>query len=929
VIKRHADQDLTNGTDTALSRLLAARQGQLESLVADQREMAQALQAQYAALQSRRGSEGRSAAVWLSRRRMLQLTGAGLAGGAVLGAFGAPSLAGASTLSAVARPASSTVGKADGPVIYVPAPTGGAETDTPNILRCLSKAGSGSTVVFQTSATEVYSINQELPVRRGVRLTGMGAAAQRSPGGSVLPTMPTLQQAADTDLHCIVGSQNYLSGLYGPSNPGRYPQYDKLYNDGEVLRVVYSAIEVDHLAFDGQNGGAGSGNTMGHALVFMTYGANIHDNYILNAANTGLYMSDENYLGQGAINENHENRIQDNTIVNPGWWGIRVDNDPGGAGGSTDGHILNNIILSPSKQQSSSGPVLQSIKQPYEAIHMENAAGWWIVNNLMVACPGNGIYTNTTGGLHLDYNTIDGFGCYPKEHQTYVGMNITTAGQTKLHPGRVIGNVVVAYEAANPYSPATQAKLSNVYQYFKISMQIDVGRLAQPSYDAYPISADNVAHQGSQPPGPVPNANIPHTDIVTVPQGASAGVLVGMGISDALDLIKPGTMVTKVVPGTGANPDTIYLSSRAVRTATDDTVSFRGPTSVAWTYVNALASANMWVHRSNDVCTGSITAKPVITIVPTSGQPTPTVTLWDTEYYAGGAYIDYPSETASAGQIITASGTAGSATWAPDSSEVNRAAGGVLEGDLPDPTFSPDLVTTLTSSGTYTVPTLASLLHISGVGGGGGGGGGTVGTNRQVGGAGGAAGTTAEQIINVTGGSTLTVTIGAGGSAGPAGTSGRTGGAGGAGGTTTVSGQGVAVAAGGGPGGSGAAQGTEAVNGGAYGAPPGETSNSPTASSGGYSGQYGGSPYGLSPGGGGGGGGVYRTKGGGGGGAGTAQDGGGNGGSGASSNPSGQSGGSAGSPGCPGGGGGSAAAGGTAGAGGSGASGFVVIRVVG
>jgi hypothetical protein len=866
----------------------------------------------------------------LTRRRLLKWTGAGVAGGAALNYLDHSGVAQATTArspGALAAGVPTTPGK----VLLVPPPTGVSSTDTANILQALHAANGGTSVVLQWSPTAVYAIDQELPIPRGVRLTGNGASSQFVPGTGRPDTLPTLQQVLGVNLVCIAGSASFLDGLYGPANPGKYSAYNSLYDNGTPAHAVDSGIEVDHLAFDGQNGGTGTGNTKGHGLVMFSYGAKTHDCFLVNVANIGIWMADANYLGTGSSDENHENRIQDNTIINPGWYGIKVDNDYGGSGGSTDGHILNNLVWSPSHQRQVSGPQLNPIsKRPYEGLRMENAAGWWIVNNHLVACPGDGAYFNTTGGLHLMHNTLDGFGCNPLPGTTYVGFNITTAGQTKLHPGRMIGNLAAAYEWSNPYAPATKPSSTNTYSYFVLAMQTDPGRLVQPTYTAYPTHSDNVAQQASQLPAPIAGASIltGNPKKVTVPQGSASAVAAGMAVTDSLGLIPKGAIVKSVTPGIGTSPDTIVLTA-AGTPGSGDTLSFVGPTSVAWTYVNALPSSGMVVHRTNETATGTINPVPVITIKTTAGKPTPTVTLLDPASYVGGEFLD-PRTPPVPGDLIVAGSAAGSTTWKTSipGLTVDPTAGGALIGSFPNPWLSPDSVTTFTSSGSLVVPAWATRARITCVGGGGGGGGGLGGSNRQVGGAGGAAGSTAERVVDVTGSTTLTITVGAGGTGGAGAASGGTPGDGGAGGASLVTAGSVLVRAGGGAGGQGATSGLNPVSGAAFGAPQGVTALATLASGGGASGLPGGSPFAASPGGGGGGGSATALLGGTGGSAGTQDAGGAGGTMGGQPGTSGGAGGTAGSPGGPGGGGG-AGAGAAGGPGGAGAPGYVIVQAIG
>ena len=660
------DRDLSTSITEAV-----AEQAHLETVVASQRDGRASLQAMVDALSTGTctGAPDRTPGHGvLPRRRMLQWVGAGLAGSAAVAALprigsgflpssGRRTPMGASLLGLELANHAALDAILPSPTIVVPAPTGTSSVDTPNILQALKKAKGGTTVVLQWSPTAVYAIDQELPIFPGVRLTGNGGSIPRAPG-----SLPTLQQVTGVPLQSIAASASYLAGLYGPASPGKYPLFNDLYNNGVPRSTVDGAIEIDHVVFDGQNGGTGSGNTAGHGMVLLSFCAKLHDCYFLNIANTAIVLAESNYLGTLVSNENHENRIQENTIINPGWHGLYVGNATGGA---TDGYILDNNITSPSQQQRTSGPQINpGTGNCYEGIRMVNAAGWWMVNNHLFACPGDGAYFNTTGGLHLLYNTIDGFGCSPQHRGRYIGFNITTAGQTKLHHGFVIGNLATAYETANPFAAGVTATPSNTYLYFRMIMQTNVGRKAQPTYQAFVNQSDNIAHQGSQPPPPIPNVTIPIANAlsIAVPNGAAAGATPGIVITDSLGLIRPGTTVVSVTPGSGGTPDTIVLSAKAAK-GTGDTITFVGPASYAWSYENALPAADILVHRTNETATGTITAAPRIVITPTANMPVPTVHLVDPADYVGGVFLD-PAGVPQVGDIIIANSSA-TAAWGP------------------------------------------------------------------------------------------------------------------------------------------------------------------------------------------------------------------------------------------------------------------------
>jgi hypothetical protein len=922
----------TRSTLSELEATKAELEGEFSRLLYSDRELQAQTYELERLLQAENGTKGRFHRV--TRRRLLGWSGAGLAGGAALAVAGRAGAASPlpGVRSAAALPSAITLdAQVTTQQIFVPPPTGKAATDMVNILQALSNALAGTAVVLQSSPSAVYAIDQELPIPRGVRLTGTGVTSEKS-GGST-PPMPTLRQAANTPLQTIVASAAFLAGLYGPGNPGKYPQFNHLYNNGKTRRPADSAIEVDHVAFDGQNGGTGTGNTEGHGVVLFSNGSDVHDCYFVNIANAAIVAADFNSAGEPCSVQTFENRIHDNTIINPGWFGIWVTYTKG-SDGCTDGYIVNNIVVSPSQQQRSAGPNLNpSSAKYYEALHLANAAGWWVAENFLQACPGDGSFFNTTWGLHLVGNTVDGFGCYPQARKSYSGFNVTTAGQTKTHPGFIIGNLAAAYEVANPFAPGMQAPATATFAYFKLSMQSTAGSRPEPSYTAYVVEADNVAHQASQMPPPIADATIPPGNLnkVSVPQGSTAGVKVGMGITDSLGLLPSGDTVKSVTAGTGSNPDVILLTKGATGAASGDTVSFTGPITVAWTYVNELTNAGMQVNRTNETATGTIQTVPVFVLPskpPASGKM-PTITLIDPADYAGGEYINpLDPPTQPFGQIIVAGGTAaGTAAWesATVSGGGSTVAGGVLSGDFPNPTFAPETVTTVSETGSVSLPPWATRVRITCVGAGGGGGGGAT----RMGGGGGAAGTAVEQVVETGGASTVEITIGSGGAGGTEGTSTTSGGSGTDGGTTEIQLGSVTIIAGGGVGGAGAAPGSTAAPGAAYGAGPGTTTTVASGSSGGGSGLPGGNPFYFSPGGGGGGGTAGSGQGGGGGGAGSAAAGGTAGVTGSGSSSAGGAGVAATTPGAPGGGGGGSVSSAAGGVGGAGADGFVVIDVVG
>lgn len=785
-------------------------------------------------------------------------------------------------------------------LVVVPPPTGNASTDTSNALAALD-APSGTTVIFQASSSSVYVIEQELPVPPGVRVTGYGSTNEQPQFG----LMATLQQAPGTNLKCILASAGYLAGLYSSTQ----------YNNGVAQTNADSAIEIDHIAFDGNNGGSsGMGNGEGHGVVLFSIGSKLHDCYFINVAQTAMVVSDANYAGTPCIDATIDNRLYDNKVMNCGWQGIwvtKTDDAPG----NTDGFMLNNVVESPSLQTNLSSPkVNPDTGGPYEAIRMDNSAGWWVENNHAYACPGNGMYFSTPWGMHMVNNSTDSFGANPVPGATYIGYQVVIDGSAdQTRPVIISTNQLSAYEGFNTDSILAPDS-SNTYQYYVVTMN-------QASWNdtAWVVESNNSAHQDSQAPPPIALAAMTEGSIdISVPNGSTVntliggGVQAGMTITDSEGYIPDGTTVTAVSPGTAGAPDIIVVSAPAVGTSSNDTISFVGPQSIGWTYDNQLEGSTLVVNRTNEVITGSIGSVPQL---PGVGN----VTILDPAQLAGiGA--DGPvvvTGTPQVNQALVATSTT-SATWA------NIAATG---GAIPT-------VTLLTSSQPYAVPTGVTQLRITCVGGGGGGGGGGAfgGTGQQAGGSGGAAGATSRQIVQVGANTTLAVTIGTGGSGGAGGGAGgaNAGDDGSSGGDTTVTATGVAVLGAGGPGGRGAIGGSgEPMNGAAFGGQQGDFVAGTTAGCGGSSASAGGSPCDLSPGGGGGGGISSSSSGGGGGGAGSSTSAGSAGTKAAGPGQSGLTGQAATSQGGGGGGGGGGT--GTAGAGGNGgagASGYVIIETL-
>jgi hypothetical protein len=531
--------------------------------------------------------------------------------------------------------------------------------------------------------------------------------------------------------------------------------------------------------------------------------------------------------------------------------------------------------------------------------------------------------------MHLVDNSTDTLGAYPTDGATYIGYDLVIDDALPpLHPAFVNGNQVSAYEGFNKngfVSTNRAPNATNTYLYFRVAMHSASQQNPQPA--SYLEHSDNASHLDSQPAKAFTGAIVTTgSSTVIFPLDVSTLLQAGMSVDDsaAVGAIPAGTLIGAV---NGTSITMVNGSGsvvRATRSSGTDILTFPGPTSIGWSYVNLLAGSALVVYRTNELISLPISSAPAI-----SGPGA--VTLIDPAQFAGGVRV---KGTPTSGQTIVADSSLTAVWGLPPAGAPSGPAGGILGGTFPNPTFAPGLSTTLTASTTYAIPATATRLRVTCVGGGGGGGGGgaAAGAIAQSGGSGGAAGTTSVQVVTVGTNIQFAVTIGKGGAGGAGGAAGGDhAGAGGlSGANSNVVGTGIMVRGGGGGGGGFAAGGSvTVVPGPAYGSPGAVPSTFTSAGCGGSSGGTGGMPVASSPGGGGGGGAASAGSGGSGGAGGGAGSGGGAGGTGASAQAAGAKGGVgivAGSAGGGGGGGGGGAAGGS---GGAGSDGYVIIDVIG
>jgi hypothetical protein len=613
----------------------------------------------------------------LSRRRLLALTGTGIVTGAVTSSLLGGSAAGATALPVADPGASGPLPAATLPAattnatIVVPTPTGNSTTDTTNLLQALSQATPGTSVVLQCLAAFPYLVDQELPIPPGVRLTAQGA---NSEGGSFPPHQPggymaTLQQAPGSSLICTVASASYLAGLYGPGNPGKYPAFVGLYGNGTPSTAADGAIEIDHIAFDGMNGGQSSGNTLGHGIILFSSGSRVHDLYLFDTPQAGVVVTDVNHSGTPGTGSFSDNRIVDNKFFNNGRQAVLVVSTPG-TSGCVDGYLTNNVIVAPSKTWPtvSGGPLNlnPSTGAPYEAVRMDCAAGWWVANNHPYQVPGSAWYLACIWGLHFVDNSTDDFGAIPINGLTYVGYDFYLSPPVQvpvppLHPVFINGNQLSAYEGFNTNNHNAgignrSANATNAFLYFRVTMQAASQQNPMPA--SYVEHSDNSAHQDSPPAQPVTGGVVVvGSSSVSFPINVAALLQPGMSVADGTNpSFIPANTFIGAVNGTSislVNSTGRPVSAVGSSSVGGDTLTFPAPSSVGWTYVNPLAGSTLVVSRTNEIISPSVSPLPAI-----SGAGS--VSLIDPANFAGGIRV---TGLPTVGQTIVATSPT-TAVWA-------------------------------------------------------------------------------------------------------------------------------------------------------------------------------------------------------------------------------------------------------------------------
>ena len=144
----------------------------------------------------------------------------------------------------------------------------------------------------------------------------------------------------------------------------------------------------------------GSGNTDG--IILLNWQVDVQNVDVSNCGGSGIVDTNTNLSGGAITNTSVNSRFDNNFITNSGRYGFEVyDTDDS----VTDGFLQDNQIAS-------SG---------LDAIHLDNAAGWYISGNHLYGVSQNAIYANRLFGTTISGNYIEDFGD-KKTSQTWYGI---------------------------------------------------------------------------------------------------------------------------------------------------------------------------------------------------------------------------------------------------------------------------------------------------------------------------------------------------------------------------------------------------------------------------------------------------------------------------------------------------------------------------
>jgi len=539
--------------------------------------------------------------ILLGRRALLGRGGAVAAGVVGAGAVGA----------AVAPPASASSDPYQYIPVAAPLPSGdtSGKTDTPALNKALASLAPREALLLTVPG---YYINAPLSVQSGTGITSPIAFGNES--------TPHITAASGFSGKAMIANHGWLSG----SREG---------DDG---------VEISNLFINGSNGGASGPfvSTHGHGIALSTAHAHVHHNYVLDVSGTGILVADQNSAGKPIdvnTQSSQENYVWDNMVENPGQHCIWVTRTSG-AFGMTDGVIARNILTTPSNgsyyRAGNGNPQINpAYNIPYEAVRLDNGAGWWVTDNHAYYCAGGAYFFGTVFGTHFRDNTCDMFGTFPwsvvKGTLTPtvitgvalqgVKCNINPRGSAThyQHPSSVVGNLVNVFEgynSAGTIAPGAGTSSSGCrYHYYDIAadtLAVPAGATGECGL----VFLANLANQNSVNGQTVAHCTTTRgSATVTAPGGSFASVQKGMSVAGTG--LPASTYVGKVVTGSS---DSLTLVASDLATAVDATASgtvtltFPGPYSLAEHWTASTAGVTLNAQHLGNRAFGSIIASPVI-----------------------------------------------------------------------------------------------------------------------------------------------------------------------------------------------------------------------------------------------------------------------------------------------------------------------------
>ena len=493
--------------------------------------------------------------------------------------------------------------------VAAPLPSGDTTgaTDTPALNTALAALASGEALVLTVPG---YWINAPLSVP-----SGCGLIATGMPGTA---TTADISAASGFSGSAMVASAGYLSN----SRSG---------DDG---------VEIANLFIDGQNGGSGGPfvSTNGHGIVLSAAHSRIHHCYVKNVSGSAIIWADFNSAGQ-SVNSGttQENYCYDNKVSNPGQWCIWVSNTAGSVG-MTDSVISRNIITDPSygsyyRNGHGNPQINPSNNLPYEAIRLDNGAGWWVTENHAYWCPGGAYFFGSLYSTHVLNNTCDSWGTFPWSlvsavftaavingmslHKVKCDINAAPNTTGRAIPSVVAGNVLNTLEGLNGngiYAAASGGSSNGCrFTFYDITadtLAVPAGATGQAAL----VFTGNFAHQNSVGGQSVLSCTTTNgSPAVTAAGGAFAGVQKGMSVTGTG--IPASTYVGSVVTGGSDSLTLVQADQSTAQNATANgtvTLTFPAPYSLAEKWTASTASVILNATHSSATATGSIVAAPTV-----------------------------------------------------------------------------------------------------------------------------------------------------------------------------------------------------------------------------------------------------------------------------------------------------------------------------